>query len=174
MKLNVTRREALDICLACTAAQQLAGDGGRKWSKLHDRIKQQIDEYDREPVVISIHAAVHLKHYNSDRYWILPEYYTRDYEYEDVTVPEALKQLRNDLDADMGVKISKNALRPSNIEPFWYSNSDDPAGVIITGSMIFSDYQYRMKPDTKQYVDVICTISRNKDTGIDLAACFGY
>lgn len=43
--------ERIDICdlmLACTMSQFSANDGGKKWARLHDKLKQQLEDLDRE------------------------------------------------------------------------------------------------------------------------------
>lgn len=48
---NFNRIELCDLMLACTAAWSLSedGDGNRaeKWTKLHNKLKEMIDEFDR-------------------------------------------------------------------------------------------------------------------------------
>ncbi len=44
--VNVLRIELCDLLLACLAAQDLASDNGEKWSRLHDKLKHQLDDYD--------------------------------------------------------------------------------------------------------------------------------
>lgn len=39
---------AAALMMACTLAKQAANDGGRKWDKLHDLLKSQLDELDRQ------------------------------------------------------------------------------------------------------------------------------
>lgn len=46
--INITRGEICDLLLACTNAEQSANDGGKKWIKLHDKIKMQLDKLDSQ------------------------------------------------------------------------------------------------------------------------------
>ena len=46
--LKLKRIEICDLMLACTAAQFAANDGGQKWEKLHDKLKQQLEELDKD------------------------------------------------------------------------------------------------------------------------------
>ena len=46
--IKVRRIDICDLMMACTLAKQMANDGGRKWDKLHDLLKSQLDELDRQ------------------------------------------------------------------------------------------------------------------------------
>jgi len=46
--LKVNRLEICDLLLACLAARELANDGGEKWNRLHDKLKEQLKELDRQ------------------------------------------------------------------------------------------------------------------------------
>lgn len=46
--LNLKRIEVCDLLLACLAAQNSANDGGKKWERLHDEIKKQLEEQDSQ------------------------------------------------------------------------------------------------------------------------------
>jgi len=46
--VSITRGEICDLLIACTTAQFTANDGGKKWARLHDKLKQQLDDLDRE------------------------------------------------------------------------------------------------------------------------------
>lgn len=50
--LKVTRIEICDLLLACLAAKEQATDGGKKWDVLHDKLKAQLDELDKELDVV--------------------------------------------------------------------------------------------------------------------------
>lgn len=42
--VNVTMIELCDLLLACLAAKELANDEGKKWDRLHDKLKEQLYE----------------------------------------------------------------------------------------------------------------------------------
>lgn len=44
--IKITRGEMCDLLLACTNAEHSANDGGQKWARLHDKIKEQLEELD--------------------------------------------------------------------------------------------------------------------------------
>ena len=46
--LQVKRIDICDLMLACTAAKQLANDDGKKWDRLHDELKRQLNELDAQ------------------------------------------------------------------------------------------------------------------------------
>ena len=46
--INVTRGEICDLLLACNAAEDMANDGGKKWARLHEKLKAQLEELDRQ------------------------------------------------------------------------------------------------------------------------------
>lgn len=46
--VDVTRIELCDLLLACLAARDKANDGGKKWDRLHDKLKAQLDGFDKE------------------------------------------------------------------------------------------------------------------------------
>lgn len=46
--VEMTRRDLCDLCLACLAAQELAGDGGKKWEALREKLHKQLDELDAQ------------------------------------------------------------------------------------------------------------------------------
>lgn len=46
--IKVRRIDICDLMMACTLAKQMANDVGRKWDKLHDLLKSQLDELDRQ------------------------------------------------------------------------------------------------------------------------------
>lgn len=46
--VNVTRIELCDLLAACLVAKMTANDSGEKWDKLHDKLKSQLDELDRQ------------------------------------------------------------------------------------------------------------------------------
>ena len=46
--IQVERVDICDLMLACTMAQYQANDGGRKWAKLHEKLKAQLDDLDKE------------------------------------------------------------------------------------------------------------------------------
>lgn len=46
MSIQLTRLEVCDLLLACIAAEQNATDGGKKWDRLHNRIKAQLYHFD--------------------------------------------------------------------------------------------------------------------------------
>lgn len=46
--LNVTRIEVCDLLIACLAAKQLASDEGKKWDRLHDKLRSQLYELDKQ------------------------------------------------------------------------------------------------------------------------------
>lgn len=46
--INVTRLEIVDLMMACTHAKFSASDGGEKWERLHDKLKEQLRELDEQ------------------------------------------------------------------------------------------------------------------------------
>ena len=46
--IEVTRIEICDLVLACTLLDQRTDDSTTKWRKLHDKLKAQLDELDRQ------------------------------------------------------------------------------------------------------------------------------
>lgn len=46
--VSITRGEICDLLIACTTTQFTANDGGKKWARLHNKLKQQLDDLDRE------------------------------------------------------------------------------------------------------------------------------
>lgn len=46
--INVTRLDICDLLLACTAAKELSNDGGKKWERLHEKLKEQLEELDNQ------------------------------------------------------------------------------------------------------------------------------
>ena len=47
-KIEVRRIDICDMMLACLAAKQLSGDGGKKWDKLHAQLKNELLKLDKE------------------------------------------------------------------------------------------------------------------------------
>lgn len=45
---EMKRIDICDLLLACNAAKALSNDGGEKWDKLHDLLRTQLDELDRQ------------------------------------------------------------------------------------------------------------------------------
>lgn len=45
VQIRIKRRELIDILLACNALSKEAGD---KWSELHDKLREQLDAFDRK------------------------------------------------------------------------------------------------------------------------------
>lgn len=48
-KIELKRIEVCDLLLACLAAKELSNDGGKKWDRLHDKLKAQLEELDNQP-----------------------------------------------------------------------------------------------------------------------------
>lgn len=46
--LRLRRIDICDLMIACTMAGELANDGGRKWHRLHDELKRQLEELDEQ------------------------------------------------------------------------------------------------------------------------------
>lgn len=46
--IELSRIEMCDLLLACTTAQYAAGDGGKKWEELHDKINKEIEKLDKK------------------------------------------------------------------------------------------------------------------------------
>lgn len=46
--IQVTRGEICDLLLACTTSEFSANDGGKKWARLHEKLKAQLEELDRQ------------------------------------------------------------------------------------------------------------------------------
>ena len=45
--LQLRRIDICDLMLACTAAKQLS-NGAEKWDRLHDELKRQLEEVDKQ------------------------------------------------------------------------------------------------------------------------------
>ena len=45
--LSLSRIEVCDMLLACLAAQEAANDGGEKWKRLHEKIREQLKDNDQ-------------------------------------------------------------------------------------------------------------------------------
>jgi hypothetical protein len=45
--VKVSRIELCDLLLSCLAASDMANDGGEKWNRLHDKLKDQLEAFDR-------------------------------------------------------------------------------------------------------------------------------
>lgn len=48
VKIELKRIEVCDLLLACLAAKELSNDGGKKWDRLHDKLKAQLKELDNQ------------------------------------------------------------------------------------------------------------------------------
>lgn len=48
MTITLKRIEVCDLLIACLSAQQSANDGGKKWEKLHEELKNQLRDFDEE------------------------------------------------------------------------------------------------------------------------------
>lgn len=48
MNVKLTRKDVCDLLLACINAEYEANDGGKKWKKLHDELKKQLEAFDAE------------------------------------------------------------------------------------------------------------------------------
>lgn len=48
VNMALNRIDLCDLLLACTAAEERANDGGKKWARLHEKIKNILDDFDRE------------------------------------------------------------------------------------------------------------------------------
>ena len=46
--IQLRRIDICDMLLACLAAKNLANDEGKKWDRLHETLKAQLDELDRQ------------------------------------------------------------------------------------------------------------------------------
>lgn len=46
--LQVKRIDICDLMLACLAAKELSNDDGKKWVRLHDELKRQLNELDAQ------------------------------------------------------------------------------------------------------------------------------
>lgn len=46
--LQLKRIDICDLMLACLAAKELANDDGKKWIRLHDELKRQLNELDEQ------------------------------------------------------------------------------------------------------------------------------
>lgn len=46
--LQLRRIDICDLMLACLAAKELANDDGKKWIRLHDELKRQLNELDEQ------------------------------------------------------------------------------------------------------------------------------
>ena len=48
MNVELNRIDVCDLLLACLAAKELANDEGSKWERLHDKLKAQLEAFDKE------------------------------------------------------------------------------------------------------------------------------
>ena len=48
MTVELNRIDVCDLLLACLAAKELANDEGSKWTRLHDKLKAQLEAFDKE------------------------------------------------------------------------------------------------------------------------------
>lgn len=48
VKIELKRIEVCDLLLACLAAKELSNDGGKKWDRLHDKLKSTLEELDNQ------------------------------------------------------------------------------------------------------------------------------
>lgn len=46
MTLTLTRKDVCDLLLACLAADDAAGGNAKKWDKLHNNLKKQLNAFD--------------------------------------------------------------------------------------------------------------------------------
>ena len=46
--ISLRRIDACNLLIACAAMKELSNDGGDKWEKLHNMLKVQLDELDRQ------------------------------------------------------------------------------------------------------------------------------
>ena len=46
--VELKRIDICDLMLACLAAKDAANDEGKKWDKLHEKLKKQLEDLDRE------------------------------------------------------------------------------------------------------------------------------
>ena len=46
--IEVKRIDICDLMLACLAAKEAANDEGKKWDRLHDLLKEQLNELDAQ------------------------------------------------------------------------------------------------------------------------------
>ena len=46
--VKMKRIDICDLMFACSVLKALSNDGGKKWDKLHDLLKTQLDELDRQ------------------------------------------------------------------------------------------------------------------------------
>lgn len=44
--VKITRRELVDLLIACTACSENANDPANKWNKLHDKLREQLALFD--------------------------------------------------------------------------------------------------------------------------------
>lgn len=50
MTIKLRRIDVCNLLLACTCAKSNANDGGEKWQKLHDTLKEQLEAFDEKAV----------------------------------------------------------------------------------------------------------------------------
>ena len=48
MTITLRRIDVCDLLLACLAAEEATNDGGKKWARLHEELKKQLDDFDAE------------------------------------------------------------------------------------------------------------------------------
>lgn len=57
MKIELERHELISLILACTAADNLASEGTKKWKRIHDKLQRMLLEYDTEPSVKKVYRG---------------------------------------------------------------------------------------------------------------------
>ena len=57
MKIELERHELFNLILACTAADNLASEGTKKWKRIHDKLMRILLEYDTEPSVKKVYKG---------------------------------------------------------------------------------------------------------------------
>lgn len=48
MTIRLTRLEVCDLLLACTCTQFSANDGGEKWKRLREKLREQLNDLDEQ------------------------------------------------------------------------------------------------------------------------------
>ena len=115
--------------------------------------------------VITLTTRLFLKPYNEDRYWIIPNHIPDlDIELDDGEMPDIkdiLSQWRDHI-SEYGYEISKTAFK----HPLELAESDGTETLWYTGSTVFDDYHERIKPSTRQYIDIMVKARISEDLSL--------
>lgn len=110
--------------------------------------------------LLKTHAT--MKEYNSNKYWISSDIVPA-ITVEAVNTDDALEKYATIVNNDYYVTISRTALKTKAPMFIDAKSGAKQTGFVLTASCIFSDYQDRIKPDTKQFIDLWVDITKTAD-----------